>query len=120
MTYWDSTGRHQKLAEELRKLIPAAGPVENARKNPKLERFRKVANAYYDLFNNGGGNRKQACRAYFGVDRYGVSARLHVRWSDYKAAFQLTEPVLDNAILDAALEQGLISLAHAYMLRIAA
>jgi hypothetical protein len=94
--YWNNTGRFQSLANDLEKLIPSAGPVENARQNPKLERLRKIVNAYYDLLNNGGGNRSSWCQVY---------AR--------------TEPVLDNAILDAALEQGLISLAHVEMLRAA-
>lgn len=112
--YWDGTGRFQNLANELAKLIPAAGPVANARKNAKLERFRKVANAYYDLFNNGGGNRPQSIVNFFG------RVKQYARRSSWDHVYARTEPVLDNAILDAALEQGLISLAEAYVLRVAA
>lgn len=49
-SYWNNTGRHQKLYNSLHKLIPASGSVED---NEELELVRVVSNIYYDLYNNG-------------------------------------------------------------------
>lgn len=102
-SYWNHNGKYQHLAGELHKLLPLAGPVQNAKQNPALERFRKYANAYYDLFNNGGGNRRQAVQAYFpGAYRCANVYR-------YNGIYAITEPRMDAVILAAAREQGLIS-----------
>lgn len=102
-SYWNSNGKYQHLAGELQKLIPVAGEVENQKQSPALEKFRKYSNAYYDLFNNGGGNRRQAVQTYFpGAYRKANEFR-------YRGVYAITEPTMDAVILDAAHEQGLIN-----------
>lgn len=102
-SYWNSNGKYQHLVGELEKLIPVAGEVENQKQNPALERFRKYANAYYDLFNNGGGNRRQAVQSYF------PGAFRKANKCNYRGVYAITEPRMDEVILAAAREQGLIS-----------
>ena len=52
--YWDDRGRYNEESKALQALIPMVGAVPYRRtKNQHLERFRKVMNAYYDLYNNG-------------------------------------------------------------------
>lgn len=71
----------------LEKLIPSEGTVPNPYKNKSLEKFRKAANAYYDLYNNGGGNRPQSITKLFKVrltdyrlsKQYDYSKELYVR-----------------------------------------
>ena len=65
-TYWCSKGKYPELNEALQKLIPAEGPVANAKKNRALEKFRKASNCYYDLYNNGLCNRATEFRGVFG------------------------------------------------------
>lgn len=102
-SYWSSNGKYQHLANELQKLIPFSGEVENAKQNPALEKFRKYVNAYYDLFNNGGGNRRQAVQSYFpGAFRKANECK-------YRGVYAITEPRMDEVILAAAREQGLIN-----------
>lgn len=57
-TYWCNNGKYQKVADEIGKYVPR----QNNSDIPIIEIFRVVANAYYDLYNNGGGN---ACRWEF-------------------------------------------------------
>ena len=101
-SYWCNKGQYKDLADELNKLIPSSVEVKKP-KSPKLERFRKVQNAYYDLFNNGGGNRRQAVSRYFGV--YAHETRYYM---NHDSICRRTEPVIDQAILEAAKEQGLV------------
>ena len=54
--YFDSTGKYEVLANKLADLIPPAGSIKNHKQNPKLEKYRRMTNAYYDLYRNGGGN----------------------------------------------------------------
>src|SRR5574343_1711649 len=65
-TYWANKGKYQTTADQLQKLIPAAGAVKNTIKNKQLERLRKAINAYYDLYNNGLCNRKSSFSRIFG------------------------------------------------------
>ena len=51
--YWNGTGRFEDLGKWLDKLVPAAGAC--AAHHGRLEKYRLMCNAYYDLFNNGGG-----------------------------------------------------------------
>ena len=53
-SYWEGTGKHEKLSSKLDELLPTMGSIANHKQNPKLERYRKMNNAYYDLYNNGG------------------------------------------------------------------
>lgn len=104
LTYWNSSGRHEDLVEPLQKLIPWEGSVPEARFNPALERFRRASNVYYDVFNNGLGNRG---REFFPVFRF-RSGDYRLRNGDFQNHFyQRLEEVMDQIILDAAQEQGL-------------
>lgn len=110
-TYWDRTGTHQNLVEQLNKLIPFTGEIKGS-KNKALEKFRKASNAYYDIFNNGGCNRGASIRGFFGFGmtsmsevysgRYGRSRRYH-----WDAIHEKVEPIMDKIILAAAAEQNI-------------
>jgi len=98
MAYWTDSGTHQALLKNLYKLIPAEGSVSD----PALERFRVISNAYYDLFNNLGCNRSSDIRKHLG------SVMKLAKQRKWDAVYQIVEPKIDAAILDAAKEQGLI------------
>lgn len=117
-TYWNNNGKYQALATALGKLIPISGPIANARKNPKLEKFHKAQNCYYDLYNNGLCNRKAEFRSVFGfsaseyahrplkLDHNGNMYRCRIaEHSD--VCFRLVENAIDAIILDAAAEQNI-------------
>lgn len=98
-SYWAGNGRFQSLADLLGELIPFEGPVRDPQKNRALERFRVARNAYYDLFNNGGGNRNADIYRLF------PGAISHVKGGRYKRAHDITEPRMDKIIAQAAIEQ---------------
>jgi len=100
--YWYGTGTHEKLSAELDELLPIAGSVDNPEQNPKLERYRKMNNAYYDLYNNGGGNPSSKTAYYF------PKTITHARYGDWESCYAITEPLMDKAIILASIEQGLI------------
>lgn len=50
MTYWDSKGKYQELAEAAESLIPMEGSCDN---DAPLELVRVVFNLYHDYCNNG-------------------------------------------------------------------
>lgn len=52
-TYWNGKGKYEGAAAKINEMIPAHGKAED----PKVEAARVAFNAYYDFFNNGGGNR---------------------------------------------------------------
>ena len=103
-TYWEEKGLHQEMANELNLLIPFMGSVENKRYRKKLERYRKAANAYYDIFNNGLMNRGNQLRV-LGLKKYDLSLP-----NDYcRPDWDYNEEVVWNAfkpiLLDAIVEQ---------------
>lgn len=103
ISYWNDNGKYQNLAVQLQKLVPAAGKVQNPEHNPALERFRLHANAYYDIFNNGGCNyAKEIYRWFPGAMSLSKADR-------YDEIYAITEPRMDKVILAAAREQGLIN-----------
>ena len=113
-TYWNSKGTHQALYTELCALIPSSGSVEKPWKNKELERLRKAANAYYDTFNNGGCNRMKSISKIFGTE---VTFRLRQMWQNrryfnmdhgWERIHIVTEPKMDELILAAAREQGVL------------
>ena len=106
-TYWEGTGTYEVLNEKLEDLIPLSGSVHDPENNPKLERFRLMSNAYYDLFNNGGGN---PCRktAYFFPKTISL-ARERIDEDNWNDIIRITEPIMDKAILLAAKEQAINS-----------
>lgn len=101
--YWNNAGRYQTLADQLQALIPDSGSVAQPRKNRALERFRVAVNAYYDLYNNGGCNRRSTIRKY--LSPYVMFYARQRRWD---CVARLTEPAMDALILEAAREQGLV------------
>jgi hypothetical protein len=59
-TYWNNKGRFQQEASAMEGLIPATGTVPGADSHSyHLDQFRQAVNAYYDLYNNGGGGRSE-------------------------------------------------------------
>ena len=93
-SYWCGNGRHQALADDLQPLIPNMGKVKNPRKNKHLEHLRVVSNAYYDLYNNGGGNRPSQIYQYAGK-----------RSVNHRYVHMALEFYLDFVILSAHAEQ---------------
>lgn len=104
--FWNNNSPLQPLVERLQALLPDQGPVADAKRNPKLEKFRKAVNCYYDLYNNGLCNRASQFRTVFGFSA--VSARYCDRrrkdWFN-DALFVRTELVMYRIVLEAALEQ---------------
>lgn len=103
-TYWNNKGAYSDLYEKLNALIPAEGAVDNARKNRALEKLRKAANCYYDLYNNGLYNRAAQFRQVFG---FGGTAFVKGRYSDNALQLQI-ENKMDGLILAAAHEQRVV------------
>jgi len=103
-TYWNSNGTHQAAIEALRALIPVFGPVAQPSKNRALERFRKASNCYYDLYNNGLGNRARAFATIFGI----APSHYRIERFTFSPAFYVeTEEAMDAIVLAAAKEQGI-------------
>lgn len=98
--YWNNNGTYQHMINFLDDRVPAEGRVQNPKKNPALERFRCASNAYYDLFNNGGGNRPDAVRKFFGNARFWINNGCVI-----ERVYALTEPVMDEIVLNAYNEQ---------------
>ena len=104
-TYWDCRGKYQALSDRLNNLVPIKGAVVGS-KNRQLERFRKAGNAYYDIFNNGGMNRSGSIRGFFG---FGMSSMRDGFGSyNWNKIYSVVEPKMDEIILAAAVEQGMI------------
>jgi len=101
--YWEGTGKYEKLSSELDALLPVKGSVDKPEQNPKLEKYRKMNNAYYDLYANGGGNSSRKTSYYF------PKTITHARNGDWDLCKIITEPLINKAIIMAALEQGLIN-----------
>ena len=105
MTYWNSNGKYNELAEKLQALIPFEGQVSRPRKNKKLEKFRKAVNCYYDLYNNGLCNRASSFAKVFGLPAR--EYKLSGRYTRYDASLYAdTEQVMDKIVYEAAVEQG--------------
>ena len=98
-TYWEEKGLHQEMANELNLLIPFMGSVENKRYRKKLERYRKAANAYYDIFNNGGYNMGREIGATFGA----LSDL--IKLEDWEAVYEIVEPIMHKIIVEAYLAE---------------
>ena len=98
-TYWEEKGLHQEMANELNLLIPFMRSVENKRYRKKLERYRKAANAYYDIFNNGGYNMGREIGATFGA----LSDL--IKLEDWEAVYEIVEPIMHKIIVEAYLAE---------------
>ena len=104
-SFWDGKSELTPLANALSKLIPVEGEVADKKQNRALEKFRRAQNCYYDLYNNGLGNRAQEfSRVFgFGVKQYNQPWRGRYEYAD--ALFARTELVMRQIVLDAAVEQ---------------
>ena len=103
-SYWSNTGKYQAAIEQLHALIPVEGSVPAARgKNAKLEQFRKAMNCYYDLYNNGLGNRvREFSFVFFPSSKHKLRAG---GYTDY--LYTRVEEMMDKIVLAAAKEQGI-------------
>ena len=105
-TYWEHRGRHQWMVDALNALVPPSGSVANKSRNRALETFRIASNAYYDLYNNGLGNRARSFSRVFGLR---VNDFMLGFADPSNRLFQVTEPRMDDIIIYAAAkEQGII------------
>lgn len=105
-TYWNSKGKFQAIADALQKMIPVTGEVADAKKNPALEKFRNAMNCYYDLYNNGLGNRGRQFPKVFGFGASQYKFRDGRYGYEYtQRMYNLTEEAFDAIILAAAAEQ---------------
>jgi hypothetical protein len=105
-TYWSHNGTFETAGKQLQALIPEEGSVDRPRKNPKLEKFRKASNAYYDLYNNGLGNRTQDFRTVFGIASSQHKCKRRA-FSFTPSLYRMTEEVMDLIVIAAAEEQGI-------------
>jgi hypothetical protein len=99
-TYWNNAGKYEALYEKLNALIPSSGSVVEPKKNKALEKMRKAANCYYDLFNNGLCNRAAEFRQVFG---FGGTYIVKNGFKDDAAL----EAKMDEIIFAAAKEQNI-------------
>lgn len=69
-TFWNHDHVLTPLLNKLTPRVPRMGPIIG-KGNAKLERFRKLSNAYYRLYNDGDKS------AYFrGLDAAGIEAKM--------------------------------------------
>ena len=117
-TYWNSTGKYQHFSDELNNFLPAQGRVDHPRKNRALEKYRRACNCYYDLYNNGLGNRLGEVNSVMGV---APTQYRRVKWI-YRAGFKpaknyhfteefynIIEARMNEIVVAAAIEQGVFS-----------
>ena len=100
----------KSVYEELDGLIPFDGPVCNVNKNKKLEKLRKASNVVHDIFNNGLMNKGKSLKV-LGLMKYDLPlpqyAGGHYYDGNWDRIKEIVEPIFENIILDAAVEQDL-------------
>jgi hypothetical protein len=100
----------KSVYEELDGLIPFDGPVCNVNKNKKLEKLRKAANVVHDIFNNGLMNKGKSLKV-LGLMKYDLPLPEYHNGYYYEGNWdrikEIVEPIFENIILDAAVEQDL-------------
>lgn len=115
-TYWCQKGKHEALDKELRKLVPSYGKVENADSNPALEKYRVASNCYYDLYNNGLGNRAEEFISAFGFCAIALVEEGHDDCDDFSGhehrdhPIDLTQEVIDRT--ESEMDKIIIAAAH--------
>jgi hypothetical protein len=104
MSYWSGEGKYQKQYNELQKLIPREGVVEKGtcKHTVSLERLRKACNSYYDVFNNGGGNRDRSIARFFP----GVLSEIRESWNrgvniNWDYIHRMCDDKMDEVIVEA-------------------
>lgn len=98
-TYWGGKGKYEGMLSIVNKLIPGVGPCKNPKSTNKwLERLRVVQNAYWDVYNNGGGNCDSSIKYWFGMNRW--ETQNLPQWCIDKM-----EDVADKVVLNAFEEQ---------------
>lgn len=109
--FWGNNARLTPLYDKLSKLIPSSGACEKPRSDNKaLEKVRTHGNAYYDIFNNGGCNRGEQIRRYFGFSMSHFTFGRRTRRINWERIHAIVEPIMNRIILDAAFEQNLIEI----------
>jgi hypothetical protein len=103
-TYWSHKGRHEALITELNKLVPSSGGVENTDDNPALEKFRVASNCYYDLYNNGLGNRGKEFEGVFGFSAFDVGEDCN------GFSVELTQELIDRT--ESKMDEIIVRAAH--------
>ena len=100
----------KSVYEELDGLIPFDGPVCNVNKNKKLEKLRKAANVVHDIFNNGLMNKGKSLKV-LGLMKYDLPLPEYHNGYYYEGHWdrikEIVEPIFENIILDAAVEQDI-------------
>lgn len=99
-TYWCNAGKHEDLNAKLQLLIPHKGPVENANLHPALETYRIACNCYYDLYNNGLGNRSKEFLSVFGFDAAEVGKPNYKIRHRLQDDFEISSVILTQDLID--------------------
>ncbi len=107
LSIWN--GRRRADIDRLAALLPNFGSATFTPDNFELEVFRLIGNAYYDLYNNGGGNWKLYTKTFqFACRRHEIKGlNLRDMWKeiDYKGYCNKLEHLYDLAINAALKEQ---------------
>jgi hypothetical protein len=102
MSYANGNGQYQELADRLQKLVPSEGGIKG---NATLERFRVACNNYYDVINNGGGNRGRSIGKMFPGVMGHINERYRFRSTpNWDAVLEMMDGKMDAIILAAAAE----------------
>jgi hypothetical protein len=107
--FWNNNSHLQPFASRLESLVPIMGAVNNADRNPALEKFRVASCCYYDLFNNGLGNRAREFSRVFKVRIGDYIIRRRYGYPQYNidALGDAVEQKMERIVLDAYVEQYL-------------
>ena len=103
---WGVNSGFKHLVDQLNELLPLQGKVENSRStNKNLDKFRRMQNAAYDLFNNGLGNKRDLFVREFGEapTQKSVYYFNKLSWQNWE---DRVEKMLTPVIIAAAKEQG--------------
>lgn len=104
MAYIHGDGQFQSESNALGRLLPSEGKVYN---NPTLERYRIACRNYYDIFNNGAGNRGQSIGKMFpGVVAEIKNAYKRRQTPNWDAIIMHVDPIMDK-IIEAAAKKNL-------------
>lgn len=104
---WNS--RREWDIDALQALVPSSGSV-SGKSNRALELFRQFANAYYDIYNNGGGNWCHVGQGFRNVCKaYGVKGLTlnDMKWNiiTVRRGYMDELEALADLVIDAALEE---------------